>query len=155
MDHSIESPSQPIINPEIPYIRKLFNAAIDICTPFSFYYNKLEVKEVFYFPQRFLSPAIIGFAAFVYILTVILIYSQDVFNGYIIQKLIIRLETLKINIHKTAYSFVSIASDNALLFKQALRDTDLQPIENLISEINNQFDDIINAIYIGFLYSFC
>ena len=49
-----------------------------------------------------------------------------------------------------AYSFVNLATSNALLFKQTLTDSDLQPVEKLITEINNQFDDIISAIQIGF-----
>ena len=61
------------------------------------------------------------------------------------------MQQLKINIHKAAYAFVNIASTNALFFKQTFTESDLQPIENLISEINTQFDDIINAIHIGFL----
>ena len=81
MEHSVWIPKLPIIKQEISCFKQFINNAIDICTPFSYYYYKLEVKDVFYFPQRFLSPAIIGFAAFVYILTIILMYSQEVFDG--------------------------------------------------------------------------
>ena len=131
-------------NPDSPKqskIKLIIQSIIAICTPFSCYYNKLNVDDAFYFPQRFLNPAIISFVSFAYILSMILVYSQQFFDG---------LHQLKINVNKVAYTFVNIASSNAFLFNQVFTDADFQPVEDLINTINTQFDEIIDAIQIGF-----
>lgn len=59
---------------------------------------------------------------------------------------------LKITVHKTTYAFVNLAIKNALEFNMAFTDADIKSVEDVIAEVNGLFDQIINAITIGFTY---
>lgn len=63
--------------------KEMCSDSIKIITPFPAYYRRLKVGDAFYYPQRFLSPAFIGFASFVYILFVILFALEGFFKAYI------------------------------------------------------------------------
>jgi len=121
-------------------IKKLIENAKIVLTPFSYYYNSMDIGDAFYFTQRFYAPILVGFMAFVvlFILVIALLIA-----------VIVAINTMKINIHKTSYSFINLASANALTFNEAFTDKDLQPVESVIGEINGYFDEIISAILLG------
>jgi len=123
-------------------IKKLIENAKIVLTPFSYYYNKMDIGDAFYFTQRFYAPILVGFMAFVVLFILIIAFLVAV---------IVAINTMKINIHKTSYSFINLASANALTFNEAFTDKDLQPVEAVIGEINGYFDQIITAILIGLL----
>jgi len=123
-------------------IRKLIKNIKFVLTPFSSYYNSMDIGDAFYFTQRFYAPIMVGFTAFAVLFIIIIA---------ILISIIVAINAMKINIHKTSYSFINFAAANALIFNEGFTDKDLQPIEDVIGEINGYFDQFVTAVLIGLL----
>ena len=127
---------------------KIKKILIKLCStlfPFELTIKFSSYKDAFYYPQRFITPLVIS--------TVSIIYLTIIIYG-VIGSVRDTLDNLKITVRKGIYSFLKTSVGNALLYyKYDITDKDMSSVYEIVSQVEGFFDQLVLAIYIGFIIS--